>query len=428
MGHLTYIANKLLEASNGSSQVLQYLDACEPWQVYVEGTLKQRNVVENVMQWACGRPNAAELTDISGEVEEAAAQQLMELQPEPAADDLPNFFRSKASSESPDADGPVYRDASLAFESLQLAPPQLGSQAGDAGKEAPQAAENADRSASPPGASGTLGSGGQDSTDRAAADSLEGTESSASAPWDGAAGSHQSLAPTGELLLVDVDSAGAPTATEPASSSPPALISVTEAGGASGVSAGPSGSPSEAEPSSGAPGDAEAVAKADEGEGDSLGGDSQDVWKPTWPAEEEAAAQAPPTAPIAVPSRRADISTNSSSPEDTAAAAVGFAVPADAVAAGLAETEGAAASFAAAGYARRGSRLAAADGDRVGLATGGLTAALAEEKLSEAGGSISDDDAESASVQLPCTAPPEAEGEPDTEPCQSGAEPASADK
>ena len=61
MGHITYIANKLLEASHGSDQVLHYLEACEPWQQYVEGTLKERNVVENVMQWACGRPNAAEL-------------------------------------------------------------------------------------------------------------------------------------------------------------------------------------------------------------------------------------------------------------------------------------------------------------------------------------------------------------------------------
>lgn len=200
--------------------------------------------------------------------------------------------------------------------------------------------------AGPPEAAG---GGGQDSTDSAAVDSLEGIEPSDSKPWDRATGSHQSLAPTGQLL-VDEGSAGAPGA-EPASSSPPE-VTVTEvdvpAGGAvaSGVASGPSGSPSEAEASSGAPGDAEgahpllcliqlsisaggtpairrllaligpllqllaAVGEAAEGAGqDSLGGDSQDVWKPTWPAEEDAAAQAPPTAPIAVPPRRAEIGT-----------------------------------------------------------------------------------------------------------------------
>lgn len=51
-----------------------------------------------------------------------------------------------------DADGPVFRDATIAFDSLQLTPPpQLGSQAGAAEDEAPPPADDADRCASPPG-------------------------------------------------------------------------------------------------------------------------------------------------------------------------------------------------------------------------------------------------------------------------------------
>lgn len=60
------------------------------------------------------------------------------------------------SPDAADADGPVYRDASIAFESLQLAPPQLGSQAGAAEGPVLPAAENTGRSASPPGAEVTL--------------------------------------------------------------------------------------------------------------------------------------------------------------------------------------------------------------------------------------------------------------------------------
>ena len=64
MGHITYISNKLLEAAAGSAQVASALEAYEPWHCYVDTTLRERNTVENVMQWACGRPNTS---DLSGE-------------------------------------------------------------------------------------------------------------------------------------------------------------------------------------------------------------------------------------------------------------------------------------------------------------------------------------------------------------------------
>ncbi len=122
MGHVTYIANKLLEAGMQSEQMRTYLDAHTPWQVhtvmtgcwpvpcrcdlpkqssqgeqwdaqlahtssshvshthkiccpweanhdgmaqeYVDEILKPRNGVENVMKWACGRPLASDLTGI----------------------------------------------------------------------------------------------------------------------------------------------------------------------------------------------------------------------------------------------------------------------------------------------------------------------------------------------------------------------------
>ena len=50
----------------------------------------------------------------------------------------------------------MYRDASIAFESLQLAPPQLGSKPGAAEGPVLPAAENTGRNASPPGVEGTL--------------------------------------------------------------------------------------------------------------------------------------------------------------------------------------------------------------------------------------------------------------------------------
>ena len=50
-----------------------------------------------------------------------------------------------------DAEGSVYRDASDAFESLQLSPTQLGSQAGASEAQVLPAAEDSQRSGSPAG-------------------------------------------------------------------------------------------------------------------------------------------------------------------------------------------------------------------------------------------------------------------------------------
>ena len=119
--------------------------------------------------------------------------------------------------------------------------------------------------------------------------------------------------------------------------------------------------------------------------------------------------------------------------EDAAAAAVGFAGPEGTAAVAFPKSEGAAAAVSGSGDARRGSDKAAADGSRGGLATGGLAAALAEEKqisASEAGGSAREsgeegdagDASASASVHLPSEEssmdlPPEGLG---AEPCESG--------
>ncbi|KAG9439127.1 hypothetical protein H6P81_019292 [Aristolochia fimbriata] len=58
IGHLTRISNKLVQLGNNSSQVQQYLQDNSEWQECHSNVLVKRNAVENVYQWACGRPTA----------------------------------------------------------------------------------------------------------------------------------------------------------------------------------------------------------------------------------------------------------------------------------------------------------------------------------------------------------------------------------
>ncbi|XP_068656215.1 uncharacterized protein [Aristolochia californica] len=58
IGHLTRISNKLIQLGNNNSQVQQYLQDNSEWHDWYSNVLVKRNAVENVYQWACGRPTA----------------------------------------------------------------------------------------------------------------------------------------------------------------------------------------------------------------------------------------------------------------------------------------------------------------------------------------------------------------------------------
>ncbi|KAL1817102.1 hypothetical protein DCAR_0521514 [Daucus carota subsp. sativus] len=58
LGHITRIANKLVQLGNTDSQIQKHLQENSEWEDWQASALQERNMVENVYRWACGRPTA----------------------------------------------------------------------------------------------------------------------------------------------------------------------------------------------------------------------------------------------------------------------------------------------------------------------------------------------------------------------------------
>nr|XP_027086875.1 serine/threonine-protein phosphatase 6 regulatory subunit 1-like isoform X1 [Coffea arabica] len=58
IGHITRIANKLVQLGNNNGDIQSHLQENSEWVDYHTNVLPKRNAVENVFQWACGRPTA----------------------------------------------------------------------------------------------------------------------------------------------------------------------------------------------------------------------------------------------------------------------------------------------------------------------------------------------------------------------------------
>ncbi|XP_047970585.1 serine/threonine-protein phosphatase 6 regulatory subunit 3-like isoform X2 [Salvia hispanica] len=57
-GHMTRISNKLIHMGNTDDRILKHLQENNEWSEWQSTILQERNVVENVYRWACGRPTA----------------------------------------------------------------------------------------------------------------------------------------------------------------------------------------------------------------------------------------------------------------------------------------------------------------------------------------------------------------------------------
>ncbi|XP_058071575.1 uncharacterized protein LOC131220763 isoform X2 [Magnolia sinica] len=58
IGHLTRISNKLVQLENNNSKIQAHLQENSEWLDWHTNVLLKRNAVENVYQWACGRPTS----------------------------------------------------------------------------------------------------------------------------------------------------------------------------------------------------------------------------------------------------------------------------------------------------------------------------------------------------------------------------------
>ncbi|KAG8387669.1 hypothetical protein BUALT_Bualt02G0045400 [Buddleja alternifolia] len=55
-GHMTRISNKLIQLGNNDSRIQTHLQENSEWNEWQTTVLQERNMVENVYRWACGRP------------------------------------------------------------------------------------------------------------------------------------------------------------------------------------------------------------------------------------------------------------------------------------------------------------------------------------------------------------------------------------
>ncbi|CAL5426526.1 unnamed protein product [Camellia sinensis] len=58
LGHITRISNKLIQLGNSNSRIQEFLQENSEWNNWQTTVLQERNMVENVYRWACGRPTA----------------------------------------------------------------------------------------------------------------------------------------------------------------------------------------------------------------------------------------------------------------------------------------------------------------------------------------------------------------------------------
>ncbi|XP_011089292.1 serine/threonine-protein phosphatase 6 regulatory subunit 3 isoform X1 [Sesamum indicum] len=58
LGHLTRISNKLVQLGNNDNLIQRHLQENSEWKEWQTTVLQERNMIENVHRWACGRPTA----------------------------------------------------------------------------------------------------------------------------------------------------------------------------------------------------------------------------------------------------------------------------------------------------------------------------------------------------------------------------------
>nr|XP_043609147.1 serine/threonine-protein phosphatase 6 regulatory subunit 3-like isoform X2 [Erigeron canadensis] len=58
LGHITRISNKIMHLANADSRIQTHIQESSEWNGWQATILQERNIVENVYRWACGRPTS----------------------------------------------------------------------------------------------------------------------------------------------------------------------------------------------------------------------------------------------------------------------------------------------------------------------------------------------------------------------------------
>ncbi|GBF89982.1 hypothetical protein Rsub_02688 [Raphidocelis subcapitata] len=67
LGHVTRMANLLIDAASQKPAVADALAADEAWAAFAAGELQRRNEIEDVTHWECGRPTSAEMGELGSD-------------------------------------------------------------------------------------------------------------------------------------------------------------------------------------------------------------------------------------------------------------------------------------------------------------------------------------------------------------------------
>ncbi|GAU43777.1 hypothetical protein TSUD_378020 [Trifolium subterraneum] len=128
IGHLTRISNKLIQLGNTNSVIQEHLQGISEWTDWYLNVLSNRNAVENVTQWACGRPTA--LHDRNRDSDEDDYQD-RDYDVAALANNLSQAFRYGIYNNDDDMEEDVYFDdesAEVVISSLRLGEePESGS-------------------------------------------------------------------------------------------------------------------------------------------------------------------------------------------------------------------------------------------------------------------------------------------------------------
>ncbi|KAJ6809621.1 serine/threonine-protein phosphatase 6 regulatory subunit 3-like isoform X1 [Iris pallida] len=119
IGHITRIANKLVQLGSCNEHIQTYLQDNSEWISWQTNVLQERNAVENVYRWACGRPTSLQERTRDSDDDEI---QDRDYDVTALANNLSQAFRYN-SYENEDVDEDVYFDdesAEVVISSLRL--------------------------------------------------------------------------------------------------------------------------------------------------------------------------------------------------------------------------------------------------------------------------------------------------------------------
>mmetsp|Transcript_9458 Transcript_9458/g.26990 ORF Transcript_9458/g.26990 Transcript_9458/m.26990 type:complete len:578 (+) Transcript_9458:485-2218(+) len=131
MGHITSLGNRLVSVGRQSQEVRVVLSGNQTWELFVSTTLQERNELENVTKWACGRPSTMGSAHLDSDPDELQNDvDLDTLSNSVTTHDVFRRYDDEDDQDDEDDDPPMFSEANEGLGNLCIA------------EEAPESWEN----------------------------------------------------------------------------------------------------------------------------------------------------------------------------------------------------------------------------------------------------------------------------------------------